>query len=126
MMSPAVFLDKDGTLIENVPYNVDPALIRLTPNADAASQRYGIDIKEYVSGFGRLSVISHPLLESGYKGYGYILDHDGIAVRYLRPTTMSTNVQAPEADFYHDKILTEVTFRVAMELSHGLIKGVSF
>ncbi len=35
MMSPAVFLDKDGTLIENVPYNVDPALIRLTPNADA-------------------------------------------------------------------------------------------
>jgi D-glycero-D-manno-heptose 1,7-bisphosphate phosphatase len=27
----AVFLDKDGTLIENVPYNVDPALIRLMP-----------------------------------------------------------------------------------------------
>ena len=27
----AVFLDKDGTLIENVPYNVDPALIRLAP-----------------------------------------------------------------------------------------------
>lgn len=29
----AVFLDKDGTLIENVPYNVDPALIRLTDEA---------------------------------------------------------------------------------------------
>ncbi|MEF2277446.1 HAD family hydrolase [Deinococcus sp. YIM 134068] len=28
---PAVFLDKDGTLIEDVPYNVDPALIRLAP-----------------------------------------------------------------------------------------------
>lgn len=27
----AVFLDKDGTLIEDVPYNVDPALIRLSP-----------------------------------------------------------------------------------------------
>jgi D-glycero-D-manno-heptose 1,7-bisphosphate phosphatase len=26
----AVFLDKDGTLIEDVPYNVDPDLIRLT------------------------------------------------------------------------------------------------
>lgn len=31
----AVFLDKDGTLIENVPYNVDPARIRLGPGASA-------------------------------------------------------------------------------------------
>ena len=29
----AVFLDKDGTLIEDVPYNVDPELIRLTDGA---------------------------------------------------------------------------------------------
>ena len=29
----AVFLDKDGTLVEDVPYNVDPALIRLGPGA---------------------------------------------------------------------------------------------
>jgi histidinol-phosphate phosphatase family protein len=28
-----VFLDKDGTLVENVPYNVDPARIRLAPGA---------------------------------------------------------------------------------------------
>jgi D-glycero-D-manno-heptose 1,7-bisphosphate phosphatase len=31
--TPAVFLDKDGTLIEDVPYNVDPALIKLAPGA---------------------------------------------------------------------------------------------
>lgn len=29
----AIFLDKDGTIIENVPYNVDPALLKLTPSA---------------------------------------------------------------------------------------------
>jgi D-glycero-D-manno-heptose 1,7-bisphosphate phosphatase len=29
----AVFLDKDGTLVEDVPYNVDPALLRFTPHA---------------------------------------------------------------------------------------------
>jgi len=27
----AIFLDKDGTLIEDIPYNVDPARIRLAP-----------------------------------------------------------------------------------------------
>jgi len=32
----AVFLDKDGTLVEDVPYNVDPDRIRLTPRAGAA------------------------------------------------------------------------------------------
>ncbi len=30
---PAVFLDKDGTLVENVPYNVDPVRIRFTRGA---------------------------------------------------------------------------------------------
>jgi D-glycero-D-manno-heptose 1,7-bisphosphate phosphatase len=29
----AVFLDKDGTLVENVPYNVDPTCLTLTPGA---------------------------------------------------------------------------------------------
>lgn len=35
-MRRAVFLDKDGTLVEDVPYNVDPALIRLLPGAGEA------------------------------------------------------------------------------------------
>jgi D-glycero-D-manno-heptose 1,7-bisphosphate phosphatase len=32
----AVFIDKDGTLIENVPYNVDPRQLRFMPHAPAA------------------------------------------------------------------------------------------
>ena len=35
-LRPAVFIDKDGTLIENVPYNVDPDRIALTPGAGPA------------------------------------------------------------------------------------------
>lgn len=35
---PAVFLDKDGTLIDDVPYNVDPLQIRLTVGAGEAIQ----------------------------------------------------------------------------------------
>jgi D-glycero-D-manno-heptose 1,7-bisphosphate phosphatase len=33
MASRAVFLDKDGTLVEDIPYNVDPELIRPTEGA---------------------------------------------------------------------------------------------
>jgi D-glycero-D-manno-heptose 1,7-bisphosphate phosphatase len=35
----AVFLDKDGTLVEDVPYNVDPVKVRLRPGAGPALRR---------------------------------------------------------------------------------------
>ncbi len=36
-----VFLDKDGTLIEDLPYNVDPARVRFAPGAREAVRRFG-------------------------------------------------------------------------------------
>ena len=39
MRRPALFVDKDGTLIDNVPYNVDPARIRFSVGAIDALQR---------------------------------------------------------------------------------------
>jgi histidinol-phosphate phosphatase family protein len=47
-----VFIDKDGTLVENVPYNVDPALICLSPGAERAIPRLA------EAGF-RLAVVSN-------------------------------------------------------------------
>lgn len=38
-MAKAIFLDKDGTLIPDIPYNVDPALITLQPDAVTGLQR---------------------------------------------------------------------------------------
>ncbi len=37
---PAVFLDRDGTLIEHVPYLADPALVRLLPGAAEAVKKF--------------------------------------------------------------------------------------
>jgi histidinol-phosphate phosphatase family protein len=36
MSSAAIFLDKDGTLLEDVPYNVDPNAMKLAPGAREA------------------------------------------------------------------------------------------
>ncbi len=36
MTSPAVLFDKDGTLLEDVPYNIDPGLMRFAPGAGEA------------------------------------------------------------------------------------------
>jgi histidinol-phosphate phosphatase family protein len=37
-MNRAIFIDKDGTLIKNVPYSIDPALIELENDAGVALQ----------------------------------------------------------------------------------------
>ncbi|CAB3800693.1 D-glycero-alpha-D-manno-heptose-1,7-bisphosphate 7-phosphatase [Pararobbsia alpina] len=41
MERPAVFLDKDGTLLEDVPFNVDPERMRLAPRAADALRLLG-------------------------------------------------------------------------------------
>ncbi len=38
MRKRAVFIDKDGTLVEDIPYNVDPGLIRFTTGAVSGLQ----------------------------------------------------------------------------------------
>lgn len=46
-MDRAVFIDKDGTLIEDIPYNVDPSKIRLYPEVGEALNfmaRHGFEL----------------------------------------------------------------------------------
>lgn len=59
-MSKAVFLDKDGTLIRDVPYNVDPARIELAPDAPAALQAL------QQAGFGLWMITNQPGIARGY------------------------------------------------------------
>jgi D-glycero-D-manno-heptose 1,7-bisphosphate phosphatase len=52
MSSKCIFLDKDGTLVEDLPYNIDPARIRLAPGAEAGLRSF------HAAGY-RLIVISN-------------------------------------------------------------------
>jgi D-glycero-D-manno-heptose 1,7-bisphosphate phosphatase len=58
----AVFLDRDGTLIEEVPYLHDPELVRLAPDAQAA-------LRELASaGFALVVVTNQAGVARGYYG----------------------------------------------------------
>jgi histidinol-phosphate phosphatase family protein len=61
-LRPAVFLDKDGTLIEDVPYNVDPVLVTLSPGAGQGLRRLA------ALGFRLLVVSNQPGLAMGRFG----------------------------------------------------------
>lgn len=72
---PAVFLDKDGTLVENVPYSADPGDLVLTPRADRglrllARAGYALVVVTNQSGVarGRFPESALPPLASALKG----------------------------------------------------------
>jgi histidinol-phosphate phosphatase family protein len=56
---PAVFLDKDGTLVVDVPFNTDPERVRFTPEAPQALQRLA------QAGFLLIVVTNQPGLATG-------------------------------------------------------------
>lgn len=95
----------------------------VNPKAEAT---YGFGISTYVSRFGTLDCIDHPLLEYGYAGYGYIIDWDGVIFRPGRPTQLETNIQARGEDTWKDQYITEASASYAQELAFAKISGVTF
>jgi histidinol-phosphate phosphatase family protein len=102
----AIFLDKDGTLVEDVPYNVNPALLQLTWQAGQALQLlqglgYALFVVSNQSGIAKglftetaLDLVHHRLSEM-LAQYGVTLDGfyycphstDGVVTRYAIPCT---------------------------------------
>lgn len=102
----AIFLDKDGTLVEDVPYNVDPTLLKLTWHAGLALQLlqqlgYRLFVVTNQSGVAKglfteaaLDLVHHRLAEL-LAQYGVTLDgfyycphsEDGTVARYATACT---------------------------------------
>jgi D-glycero-D-manno-heptose 1,7-bisphosphate phosphatase len=60
MDNSAIFLDKDGTLVPNVPYNVDPALMELAPGAAEGLRQM------QAAGYKLIVVSNQPGVAHGY------------------------------------------------------------
>ncbi|RIK74712.1 MAG: HAD family hydrolase [Planctomycetota bacterium] len=85
---PAVFLDKDGTLVNDVPYNVDPSQISLAPGAAA--------LPRLVEAGYRLVVVSN---QSGVaRGY---FDEQALNGVEQRLRELLEDLGAPLAGFYY-------------------------
>lgn len=86
---PIVFLDKDGTLIEDLPYNVDPARVRFAPGA-----RDGV--RTLAANGWRIVIASN----QSAVGRGYATDDDLRALgRHLRAILAAEGVEL--AGFYY-------------------------
>lgn len=100
-------------------------LNKLTIN-DKARSVYGMEVTDYVTPAGTLSLIPHRLLEKGAAGSAYLIDPDGVFWRPLHATELRTNIQSPDVDGYKDEFLTEGSFQYVMDEAHGSLSGVTY
>lgn len=89
MNGPVVFVDKDGTLVRDVPYNVDPAKIRL-----AAGAAEGLSLL-HDAGF-RVAVVSN---QSGV-AHGYFAEDD-LRIVETRLRQMLQEIDVSLAGFFY-------------------------
>lgn len=104
---------------------------------NAGNSTYGLNVMEYVSAFGTVKLVSHPLLTGAvYGGYAIAVDFktDGtVRYRYLdgdgpgpsRDTKLLTNRQENDRDGLKDEWLTEAGWEVGLPKRHGVLTGVT-
>ncbi len=85
----AIFLDKDGTLLENVPYNADPAQMRLAAGCTEGLRRLAD------AGFALVVVSNQSGVARGF------FPEDALAGVQARLAEMLAEAGAPLAGFYY-------------------------
>jgi hypothetical protein len=89
---------------------------------------YGLKIMAYQTPNGIVRFTPHRLLSESafYKSHLILLDFGVIRRRNLnnRDTSISTNIQPPDADYRLDQYLTECGLEFGLERRHGVLKGI--
>jgi hypothetical protein len=89
---------------------------------------YGLKVTNYVSPFGTLSAIYHPLFEgTTYGGYAVALDMSQAKYCNLkgRDTLVRENIQENDRDGRKDELLTEAGVKLGFEKKAGKLLGVT-
>lgn len=72
-----------------------------------SDKSYGVEVRKYVSSFGTLNIVLHPMFDGEYAGMGVVLDMTTVVHRPLRDTVLQTNIQDRGDDEIIDQYLTE-------------------
>ncbi len=121
MTSKAVFLDKDGTLVEDVPYNVDPDRIRLAEGAIESlrllqEHGYRLIVVSNQSGVAR-GFFEEPDLQRVINRLSESLSSAGVALTdfYYCPHHPEGSVRKYAVDCYCRKPQPGMLYRAALE-----------
>lgn len=90
---------------------------------DKLSAVLGFAVGGYMTSFGRLDVIFHPLLEEYLEGWGATIDPKYIKVKVFGDDTkLQTAIQANDYDERKDQYISRCGLKISMVEAHRLIK----
>ena len=98
--------------------------IQLVPS----DQTFGITVNRYLSFFGEVNIVLHPLLEGNvFSGYAIAVDLENVGYKYLTgsDTTLETDIIKDGTDARTDQFLTECGLKVRLEGVHGYAYGIT-
>lgn len=105
----------------NIINQIAKPLIRLSPN----TKIYGMQLNQYM-GAVKVDLVPCPLLKGlTLKGWGFLLDLNKVAIKYLRPAILSKDVGLRSDDQIRDMIDASATMMVQIEKNHGFIEDVT-
>lgn len=83
----------------------------------------GLDVVSWLSPFGRINMIQHPLFKQGYTDFALALDMEEIKYRNLqgRDTQLKTNIQNNDEDGRRDEYITEAGLEIRHPEKHGIL-----
>jgi hypothetical protein len=105
------------------------SLIQTIPSTTS----FPLALVEYVSGHGKLYIVTHNLLEGtggnnqAYLGWSLILDMDSLFYRYLQgaDTHIKPNIQANDEDARKDEYLSECAMMAIQQQNHAYVNGTT-
>lgn len=88
---------------------------------------YGIRVKGYQTAFGRVNIVSAPMLRGDLENYAFFADMSNISLKTLpgRATHLVTNAQTPSDDALVEYYITELGLKLEHEVTHGIIRLVA-
>lgn len=90
---------------------------------------YGIAVTQYVTPFGVVNIVNHNLFAETtvYSGYGFLLDMDSPAYRYLAnsDTKLKTHIEANDADGEQDEYISECGLEFSQEKKNSQLTNVT-
>jgi hypothetical protein len=111
-----------GSLLEALNQEV---LTNSNMNITPATKEWGLDVRNYLSPFGRLRimyarVLSH-IMEGQYDGCGFLININLLTKYFIQKMVLKENIQANDADGRKDEYLEECCIAVHNQQNHGFI-----
>lgn len=94
-----------------------------------ATEAYGVQMNKWLTPFGSVMLINHPLLSNNptFTSWGFLVDMKYVVYRFLigRDTDYYENRQNPGDDVVKDEFLSECGLELDFEESCGIVKTAS-